>query len=544
MRIRRYLSVFDTDRLPSLETGVLVIGSGVAGIMAAIEAAKKCNVIIVTKEKLETSNTFYAQGGIAVACGRGDSVEKHVQDTLSAAQGLYNPDIVTSVVSEGIERVRELMGWGMDFDRKDGELDFWREGGHSVPRILHSHGDATGRELESVLIRRVRSISNVMIYENTFCVDILTNRGVCLGALVLDEGGTYQVIWAGATILATGGAGQLYRETTNPAVATGDGIGIALRAGALLRDLEFVQFHPTTLYIAGAARELISEAVRGEGGRLVDVHGRRFMHRYHKRAELAPRDVVSRAILDQMKKTGATSVFLDITGLPRRMLKERFSKLLDLCARFKIDPTKSFIPVRPSAHYIIGGVVVDHRGRTNVKNLLACGEVAVSGFHGANRLGSNSLLESLVFGHRAGNEASAMALRSRPRRMSLKSAIGDRRSREIDAEDVKNSIKALMWRDVGIERNMQGLRNAVSKLSYWGEYVLERIFDDRLGFEAQNMLTAAYLIARSALARRESRGVHFRTDFPRTDDRNWRRHISAQLVRGKITFKKGLRIRS
>jgi len=405
--LKRYLVNIDSNSTRQLFADCLVVGAGIAGLRAAIEAAEHCSVIIVCKDTLENSNTWKAQGGIASVLDKTDTFEAHIADTMKTGCGLSDEAVVDFVVRQGPELVEQLFGWGTEFDQIDGRIATTLEGGHSHPRIAHAHGDETGRGIAEVLIRKVRENPNVKIMERFYTVDLLTNDGSeCVGIIGRDRNsspGTDQIIWAPNTILVTGGAGQLYRETTNPEVATGDGVAMAYRAGAILQDLEFVQFHPTTLYIAGASRALITETLRGEGAVLLDNEGRRFMKDYDESAELAPRDIVSRAILSQMLKTKSTHVYLDVRHLDKEHFAKRFPTISELCESFDIDVSRDLIPVRPSAHYMIGGIKTDASARTSIENLYACGEAASTGLHGANRLGSNSLLEGLVFGKIAGN---------------------------------------------------------------------------------------------------------------------------------------------
>jgi L-aspartate oxidase len=528
---RRYLVSFDTHHLPHLFTDVLVVGSGVAGLRAAMEAARMGSVLLVTKSTLADSNSGEAQGGVAAVMSPDDGIEAHVADTLRLGQGLADEQVVQLVISEGPAEVRHLIDWGAQFDRSDGELSLTTEGGHSHARIVHARGDATGAELVRTLTAVVAQAPLIQVLEHTFVIDLLTTDNSCVGAFAWDDRRGLTLIWAHACILATGGGGQVYRETTNPEVATGDGIALAYRAGAELRDLEFVQFHPTTLYIAGAARTLISETVRGEGGLLRNRRGERFMPRYHPDAELAPRDVVTRAILKEMQATGDTHVYLDLTHLAAEPTRERFPKIAQVCANFDIDITRDLIPVRPSAHYFVGGVTTDTEGRTNLEGLYAAGEVASTGLHGANRLGSNSLLEALVLGRRTGQAVGAWARHRRPRAqvpLHLRSALEAPRKDQIDLRDVANSLKSLMWRRVGIERDEASLAEAEERVDFWTSYVLATEFLSPVGWQLQNMLTVAKLITHCARERLESRGVHLRTDYPETDDVQWRRHITVQ----------------
>lgn len=528
---RRYLINIDSISTQQLFTDCVVIGSGIAALRAAIEASEHRNVIMVCKGTMQDSNTYKAQGGIASVLDKADTFESHVADTLNTGCGICDEDIVDLVVHQGPELVEQLHQWGTEFDLADDGIATTLEGGHSHPRVAHAHGDETGRIIAETLIRKVRQISNIRILENFYTIDLLTtDENKCVGIIGCNGQRGPQIIWAANTIMATGGTGQLYRETTNPEGATGDGIAMAYRAGAALRDLEFVQFHPTTLYIAGATRALITETLRGEGAVLVDNKGRRFMKDYHEAAELAPRDIVSRAILAQMRKTESTHVYLDVRHFDRTYFAQRFPFINELLESFDIDIKHDLIPVRPSAHYMIGGVKTDCSARTSIKNLYACGEIASTGLHGANRLGSNSLLEGLVFGKTAGQ---AVTQGSRATATHLKHPLigyqiphSDRT--RLDAADVRNSLRALMWRNVGITRSEQPLLEAQEIIRFWQRYVMDKIFDSAKGWECQNMLTASLLMARSAEMRRESRGVHFRRDFPKTDDGKFKKHIEIQ----------------
>ena len=527
---RRFLLSFDSHELPHRFVDVLVLGSGVAGLSAALAAARHAEALLVSKAELRESNTEYAQGGVAVVTDPPDSLESHIADTLAVGQGLCVPEVVELVVREGVARVRELIAAGAVFDTEDGKLNVTREGGHSHPRILHAHGDATGAEIERSLLHQVRDCPRIHSLDHTYVVDLLTDGGECLGAILSNQTQGLTLVWAKQTILATGGLGQVYRETTNPEVATGDGIAMAYRAGAVLVDMEFVQFHPTTLYIAGASRSLISETVRGEGARLVNRHGERFMPRYHPAAELAPRDVVSRAIVAEMRATGATHVSLDLRHLDANRVRERFPTIARTCAEFGLDIADDLIPVRPSAHYMIGGVRIDTDARSSLAGLYACGECAGSGLHGANRLGSNSLLEGLVFGHRAGKNAGRAAANraeeAKPR--SIRSQLPPFPKAGLDLRDISNALKSLMWRNVGIERGELTLGEAEENIDFWCGYVIPHEFAFRGGWELQNMLTLAKLLTVAARQRCESRGVHYRNDFPDTDDAHWRTHITFQ----------------
>ncbi|MBK9128914.1 MAG: L-aspartate oxidase [Phycisphaerales bacterium] len=522
---RRYLTNFEHHRLPHLFTDVLVIGSGVAGLQAALQAADHADVLLVTKDRLDASASSWAQGGIAAATGPGDSADRHARDTLEVACGLGHEAIIRGVTSEAPSIIAQLVASGARFDAQGATFEAGQEGGHSAPRIIHA-ADATGREVVRVLIDQARQHPRIRLFEKCFTIDLLSNNGQVVGAVTYSPKYGHQMFWATTTILATGGCGRVYRETTNPPVATGDGLAMALRAGAILRDMEMVQFHPTTLYVAGAARELISEAVRGDGAYLVDRAGRRFMHDHDPRGELAPRDVVSRAIAAEMKLQHEPCVYLDVRHFAPGHFAERFPNLDRLCRQFDIHPERDLIPVRPSMHYLVGGVVVDESGQTNVPGLLACGEVTSTGLHGANRLASNSLLEGLIFGARCGRLAARRAAGaerlSRP--LPIGHVLPHSPRTELDLGDVLNSLISLMSRNVAVERSGDRLRETLEIISFWSRYVMDKVFDEPREWETQNMLTVALLIATSAATRTESRGVHFRTDFPATDPA-WQRHI-------------------
>jgi L-aspartate oxidase len=525
---RRYLVRYNPK--PHQFTDVLIIGAGITGIRAALAIDPKLEVVLATKDVISQSNSAYAQGGIAGVFDPLDDFANHVADTMAAGKGLCDHDIVETVVREAPDRIRELVSFGAVFDQADGEIALTQEGGHSHRRVVHALGDATGKEVMRALIDRIHREPQIATWEKTFTIDLLTHEGQCRGALVWnpDHGKTF--VWAKQTILATGGAGRLFRETTNPEIATADGQAMAFRAGAELRDMEFMQFHPTVLYIAGSSRHLISEAVRGEGGLLRDCQGRRFMPDYDPAAELAPRDIVSRAITRQMEKTRHHCVYLDLTHLDKAMVHERFPHIGQVCAEFGLDLTRDLIPVRPGAHYMIGGLTVDPEARTTLPRLWAAGEVSSSGLHGANRLASNSLLEGLVFGLRAGRNASAAALGEEDRFTALSlEADNSPPMQPMDAslklDDLLNSLNSEMWRNVGIERSAEGLEAALQQVEFWDRYVGPREFSNTQGWELQNMLLAARLMIRAAIARKESRGTHFRNDFPNTDPQQ-AEHIS------------------
>lgn len=517
---RRYLVPFDPRDLPHHFADVLVIGGGLAGLRAALGVPEPLRALVVTKDEVRESNSSYAQGGIAGVLDPEDHFEDHIADTLAAGKGLCDPEVVEMVVREAPQRITELVRWGTRFDERDGQVALGREGGHSHARIVHALGDATGREVMRAVIERAKEKPNVRLWQNSFTIDLLTHEGRCRGALVWDRRRGPSLVWARATVLAAGGAGQLFRESTNPSIATADGHAIAYRAGAEVRDMEFMQFHPTVLYIAGSSRHLLTEALRGEGAYLRDRDGKRFMPECHPLAELAPRDDVSRAITATMARTQHPCVYLDLRHLDAGTTRARFPGIDALCRDFDLDITRDLIPVRPGAHYYMGGATVDARGRTTLPGLWGAGEVTSSGLHGANRLASNSLLEGLVYGARAAEDASRVLLEEGPSRLEVPPiAVESSRSHRepLDLADIRDSLRSLMWRNVGITRDASGLAEASERVEFWCRYTLNQTFDGPAGWTLQNMLTVARLMIASAAEREESRGVHFRRDFPDTD---------------------------
>ena len=520
MHDRRLLIPFRASLLPQIFADAVVVGSGVAGLRAAIGLGDRMDVILLAKEALDLSNTSWAQGGIAAAIDPRDTLESHEADTLEAGAGLCEPRAVRLLVEQGAEEVRQLLAWGMRVDRQaSGEPALGLEGGHHHHRILHSDGDATGTELARCLIERARKARRLRLFDRCFALDILvdTRRGQrrAAGLLTWHPRHGLQIIWARSIVLATGGCGQLWRETSNPRVATGDGVAMAWRAGATLADLEFMQFHPTTLYVAGAPRHLISEAVRGEGALLVDRHGRSIMEGVDDRGPLATRDVVSRAIMAHLGRTGESHVLLDARAMGSEGFRGRFPGLARMLGGFGLDAGRDLVPVHPAAHYFVGGVRTDLDGRTDLPGLYACGEAAATGVHGANRLASNSLLEGLVFGARV---TDAIAIDDAPQSgpFPIVHEIDRPERGELDLADIRSSLRSAMWRNVGVERQGTRLRDVLGMFDFWNRYALEQVFESPEGWEVQNMLTVARLVTQSALARTESRGTHARADCPDT----------------------------
>lgn len=500
----------------ALETDFVVVGSGVAGLRAAIElAGSGARVTVLTKDKASESNTEYAQGGVAVVLSDDDNAELHEEDTLVAGAGLCDEEAVQTLVTEGTEYIKQLMDWGTEFDRERGKLVFTQEAAHSRRRILHAHGDSTGKEIVRALIARARAEKGIVLMPFANTEGLVMSEGRCAGVRFLDPIlRSPREILANAVILCTGGAGQLFLHTTNPSVATGDGMSMAWFAGAELADMEFIQFHPTALNIENAPRFLLSEAMRGEGGVLRNKYGERFMSRYDERLELAPRDIVSRSIVSEMRRTGTRTVFLDMTAMEEKFLKHRFPKIYETCKFYGLDLATDQLPVSPASHYCMGGIRTDLWGRSTVPGLYAAGEVTCTGVHGANRLASNSLLEGLVFGARAGEAA------SRDRTAIKTSHAGASNNSSGTAETristaVKKRVKRLMWERVGIVRDRDSLERALQEF--------EQISRSRLSNSSRNFVTLATIVARAALWREESRGGHFRLDFPEKDEA-WRVH--------------------
>ncbi len=515
---RRYLLAFDTDELAQERYDVLVVGSGIAGLTTALEVGPGRRVGLATKGRLTETATWYAQGGIAGAVGEADSVELHLADTLVVGQGLCDEPVVRAVVGEAADALADLEAFGVRFDTAEGGgVRLAREGGHTLPRVLHT-GDATGATIQQALTDAVRAAEHVDVLEEHFLVDLLTAGDGCVGALVLDGAtGRPKALWADAVVLATGGCGQVYRVTTNPLIATGDGLAAAWRAGAEITDVEFVQFHPTALDSDEHPKSLITEALRGEGAYLLDCAGERFMPAVHPLAELAPRDVVTREIEKVMVRCGEPHVWLDARHLGGAHLCERFPTIWERCAEAGYDLGADLVPVAPAAHYMVGGVRVDLDGRTSVPGLFAAGEVTASGLHGANRLASNSLLEGVVFSRRI-----ARVLReSQPAGRAGRVVSGEAdRTAAFTIGAARETVQQLMTGFVGMTRSEGGLAEAASVLAG-----LSRLLDVSLRrteeLEVQNMITVAALIAHAARIRTETRGAHSRVDFPSRDDEMW-----------------------
>jgi L-aspartate oxidase len=509
-----------------MDCDFLVIGAGVAGLRAAIELANRGSVLVIAKDSLRESSSEYAQGGIAVALSDDDEVALHEQDTLYAGDGLCDQRAVHTLVEEGPAAIQDLIDWGAEFDREGLKLAFTREGAHSRNRILHAHGDSTGREIARTLYRKAASLANIRFESYSAITDLLIANGRAAGAVIFDETtGALCDVHARAVLLATGGLGRVFKETTNPDVATGDGVAMAWRAGAEIANIEFVQFHPTALHVEGAPRFLLSEALRGEGAVLRNKDGEAFMQRYHPLLDLAPRDVVSRSIVSEMRRTGSPHVWLDLTSRDAEFIRHRFPRIYETCLAYGVDIARDPAPVHPAAHYAMGGVLSDLDGRSTIPGLYAAGEVACTGVHGANRLASNSLLEAVVFGLRAGRTMSIHAIediaRAATRPAMLVPAITEREIRE------------LTWKHCGIVRDRAGLEAAVEHLqrTEWTSTAAPTL----AATELRNMHQVAALIARCGLWREESRGAHYRSDFPEKHPEFARpSRVSATLVTAQL----------
>lgn len=521
----------------TVRTDILVIGSGIAGLSFALKAAENHSVAIITKKASAESNTNLAQGGIAAVVSSDDSPSLHVKDTMECGVGLCHSNPVQVLVEEGPARIQELIEIGVAFTRQHGRLHVAREGGHSRNRIVHAH-DLTGKEVERALLHRIAQHRNITVFEHHISIDLITEHNLgllnpqpvhCWGVYALDiNNNRVRKFLASKTLLSTGGLGHVYLHTTNPLIATGDGVAMAYRAGAKIGNMEFIQFHPTALYKSGSPAFLISEAVRGFGGVLKKMNDEEFMHLYDPRASLAPRDIVARAIDTELKKSGDEFVYLDLRHLPAEEIKKEFPNIYERClTHFKIDITKELIPVVPAAHYACGGVVCDLYGRTDIENLYACGEVSMTGVHGANRLASNSLLEAIVFADRAAKDATALLRNGRVEIPEIPAwdDSGTLNTAEwVLIQHERREIQELMWDYVGIVRSTPRLQRAARRLAIIREEVeafYKRTKVSEGLIELRNLGLVAELIVRSAMLRRESRGLHYTTDFPRTDDANW-----------------------
>jgi len=510
------------------ETDFIVVGAGIAGLRASVELAAAGRVLCLAKREVTESNTQYAQGGIAAALSDDDEVSLHLDDTLKAGDGLCNEEAARVLVEEGPVRIEELIEWGTQFDRAGTKIAFTREGAHSRSRVLHAHGDSTGREIGRSLYLKAQAMKHIVFREFEFTTELVVRDGRVVGVKVLDNEGRLHEVHASSVLLATGGLGQVYSDTTNPAVATGDGVAMAFRAGAEISDMEFVQFHPTALYLKGAPRFLLSEALRGEGAYLRNLELQRFMHKYHEMGELAPRDIVARAIVHELEVTKRpdAAVYLDLTHLNAEKVRKRFPTIYATCLQYNIDIAEELVPIRPAAHYAMGGVRTDLHGRASIQGLYAAGEVACTGVHGANRLASNSLLEGLVYGARAARTM-RNEIRSHQSATAKVQKLPPRSNGSAnDSEKLIQKVQAAMWKQVAVVRDGKTLREALAELSSIRASMSEAA--DRRAHEAANILQTGTLIARSALAREDSRGAHYRVDFPLKNDRKFNRHSVVQ----------------
>jgi L-aspartate oxidase len=524
-----------------------VVGSGVAGMRAAIELSQSGSVLVLAKSHLNESATAYAQSGIAVALSDEDEIGLHEQDTVNAGDGLCNPEIVALLVEEGPQYITQLIEWGTEFDRAGTKLAFTREAAHSRSRILHANGDSTGREIIRALLARAHTIPHLHLRPHAFTTGLITEHGRAVGVRFVDEAdGSLHELHAGGVLVATGGLGRVYRETTNPDVATGDGMAIAYEAGAVLSDMEFVQFHPTVLAIPGAPRFLLSETLRSEGAVLRNITLERFMKRYHEAQELAPREMLARDITSEMRRTNSKHVYLDMTHKPKEFFEKRFPRVYATCLSNGLDLASDLAPVGPAAHFTMGGVKTDLWGHTSVPGLYAAGEVAATGAHGANRLASNSLLEGLVFGARAGIAMRKDAPGSKKSSAHLPGTLvptaGQEAANHVEKPKAKGEhdpllvkVREIMWNHVGVLRNGKELKAAVDELR--AMKITNNGKENREAHELRNLHELALLVARAALAREESRGSHYRGDFPYRDDDRFQRH--SLVAKGQeVTFER------
>lgn len=500
----------------------VIIGSGISGLYVALKLAQKTDaenkILLITKSKLTESNSYYAQGGMVAVLdnNKNDSIELHISDTLKAGAGLSERKTVEFISKNSDKVVKDLLTFGVEFDQdENGNFKLTKEAAHSVNRILHAAGDATGREIEIALSKAVKENSKITILENSMAIELLIKDNTCAGTIILNANDEYEVIYSDTTIVATGGLGQLYKYSTNPIGATGDGLALCYDAGAIMQDMEFVQFHPTALAYDGAEnRFLISEAVRGEGAKLCDKFGNEFMHLYHEKKELAPRDIVARSISQQMHKTNQPNVFLNATVIGKEKLLQRFPTIAKKCSEYNIDITKDYIPVAPAAHYFMGGVKTDLNSQTSIKNLYAIGEVASTGLHGANRLASNSLLECIVCAWQVGTNCEPSIKTNNDYSDIISKYSSNTNSQRVNLSNLKKQLQKTMWENVGIYRNENSLNQALSDIKNLENnfYSINKSLS-KDWYEFKNMLTCAKLITVSALNRKESRGAHYRTDY-------------------------------
>ncbi len=518
--------------LPS-ETDFIVVGAGIAGLRASVELAAAGRVLCLAKREVTESNTQYAQGGIAAALSDDDEVSLHLDDTLKAGDGICNEAAARILVEEGPARIEELIEWGTEFDRTGSKIAFTREGAHSRNRVLHAHGDSTGREIGRALYLKARAMKPIVFREFEFTTDLVVRDGRVVGVQVLDDQGRLHEVRACSVLLATGGLGQVYSDTTNPAVATGDGVAMAFRAGAEISDMEFVQFHPTALFLKGAPRFLLSEALRGEGAYLRNLELQRFMHKYHEMGELAPRDVVARAIAHELEitKRPDAAVYLDLTHLNADKVRKRFPTIYATCMQYNIDIAEELVPIRPAAHYAMGGVRTDLDGCASLPGLYAAGEVACTGVHGANRLASNSLLEGLVYGARAARTMRNELRAPQTSSAEIQTVPTQPNGSATETEKTIQKVQATMWKHVAVVRDGKALRETLAELNSIGSAAPKS--GDRRAHEAANILQTGTLITRSAIAREESRGAHYRLDFPLKNERKFDKHsvIEGDVIR-------------
>lgn len=505
---------------------VIIVGSGIAGLYTALNVNENSKTLVITKGDIRESNSYNAQGGIAAAIGEDDSPDIHFRDTIIAGDGLCNPEAVKILVYNAPSIVEELIKLGVEFDKDEtGKLDLGREGAHSRRRVLHSRGDSTGKVIMEVLVRHIME-REIPVRDQVMVLELIIDSGICKGILVWDKRREMiYPLYSKAVVLATGGIGQIYPFTTNPSVACGDGLAIAYDAGAELCDMEFVQFHPTVLRHPSAPSLLITESIRGEGGILRNVYGERFVPKYHEMGELAPRDVVSRIITEEMERTNSDHVYLDITHLSKEFILSHFPMIYNECLKYGIDITKDYIPVAPGAHYMMGGIRTNLKGETCIKGLYACGECAGTGIHGANRMASNSLLEGLVFGKIIAQEVSSYVLNNGEISTLDIEAIEKRVYKEESLREFRVKMQNLMWKYCGIRREGKGLKILLEELEKIQRDIKDMPVNNFRDVETKNMLLLSKLIAESALERKESRGAHFRIDHPYRDDIYWQKHI-------------------